>query len=51
MKNMRFSKTGEKCPRTGEWITLEDMTSTVFLHKGDEMPPYKGRSVNWQFKS
>jgi hypothetical protein len=51
MKNLNFSKTGEKCPKSGEWIVLEDMASIVILHKGDEMPAFKGRSVTWQLKT
>lgn len=50
MKNKFFSKTGDKCPINGEWITMEDQKSVVLLKKGEEMPAFKGRSVNWQFK-
>lgn len=50
MENTNLSKTGEICPRSGEWVALDDITSSVFLTKGEEMPPFKGRSINWQFK-
>lgn len=51
MKNQNLSKTGDKCPRSGEWVALDDTTSPVFVAKGEKMPPFKGRSINWQFKT
>jgi hypothetical protein len=45
-----FSKTGDKCPISGEWFTLEDNVSSVYLNQGEEMPPFNGRSVSWQLK-
>jgi hypothetical protein len=50
MKNQNLSKTGEKCPRSGEWVALDDINSSAFVKKGEEMPPFRGRSINWQFK-
>lgn len=51
MRTTNFSKTGDRCPRSGEWFTLGDNSSSVYLKRGEEMPSYKGRSVNWQIKT
>lgn len=51
MNTNYLSKTGDKCPITGEWLTLEDNSTMVFIKEGEFMPPFKGRSVNWQLKS
>lgn len=51
MRTNNFSKTGDKCPKSGEWFALEDKMSSVYLNEGDEMPSYKGRSVSWQLKN
>lgn len=51
MENMNLSKTGDKCPLSGEWVALDDKNSSIFVTQGEEMPPFNGRSINWQFKS
>lgn len=51
MSTNNFSKTGDRCPISGEWVALEDTTRSVYLIEGDEMPSYKGRSVSWQLKN
>lgn len=51
MTTNNFSKTGDRCPKSGEWVTLEEKMSSIYLKEGEEMPSYKGRSVNWQFKN
>lgn len=50
MKSQNLSKTGDKCPKSGEWLVLEDNSSLILLKEGDEMPPFKGRSVQWMHK-
>ncbi len=50
MKNKNLSRTGDKCPRSGKWVALDDIEYSVFVTRGEDMPPYKGRSINWQFK-
>lgn len=51
MDNQNLSKTGDICPKSGEWLVLEDYSSSMFIQEGEEMPAFKGRSVNWQFKN
>jgi hypothetical protein len=50
METTILSKTGERCPKTGMWVALEDMNSSVFIEEGTEMPPFKGRSISWEIK-
>lgn len=42
------AKTGEKCPETGDWKVLEQPSTIIKLNKGEELPPLKGRSVQWE---
>jgi hypothetical protein len=50
MENKNLARTGDKCPQSGEWVALEDGTSSFLLKKGEEMPSYRGRSISWQLK-
>lgn len=45
-----IAKTGESCPATGRWKVLEDPSFEEIIHEGSEMPPFKGRSVSWEFR-
>jgi hypothetical protein len=40
--------TGEICPESGIWSVVGYPTTTAPIAKGNRMPPYEGRSVNWK---
>jgi hypothetical protein len=42
-----LAKTGEICPESGVWAVVGTPTTTAPIAKGNRMPPYAGRAVNW----
>jgi len=40
--------TGEICPESGVWKVVGLNSTTAPIAKGNRMPPYSGRSVNWE---
>lgn len=41
-------KTGEICPESGIWKVMGSPSTTAPIAKGNRMPPYSGKAVNWQ---
>jgi hypothetical protein len=39
--------TGKKCTVSGEWETEGRLGTTVYVSKGELMPPYCGKNVKW----
>lgn len=44
------AKTGERCPKTGMWKVLEAPDVKVTINKESIIPPFKGRSVTWEYE-
>jgi len=40
--------TGEKCPESGVWRSLDTPSTTAPIAKGNVMPPHNGRAVTWK---
>lgn len=43
------ASTGQKCPASGLWKVMGEITSTQTVSKGDAMPHYCGKKVRWCF--
>jgi hypothetical protein len=43
-----IATTGEVCPESGVWKVVGAPTTTAPIAKGNRMPPYNNRAVNWQ---
>jgi len=41
-------KTGETCPESGVWEAQSSPSTTIPLAKGNQFPPYGGKSVTWK---
>lgn len=44
----RIAHTGEVCPESGVWRSLDSRPTTAPIARGNRMPPHGGMSVNWQ---
>lgn len=42
------ARTGEICPESGIWKVVGTPTTTAPIAKGDRMPPYGGKGVDWE---
>lgn len=42
------ARTGEKCPESGVWKVVGQPSTTAPIAKGNTMPPYDGRAVEWE---
>lgn len=42
------AKTGEKCPESGVWQSMDSPSTTAPIAKGDTMPPHNGKAVTWK---
>lgn len=42
------ARTGEICPESGEWKSLDLISTTAPIAKGNRMPPHNNASVTWQ---
>lgn len=42
------ARTGEICPESGIWKVVGTPTTTAPIAKGDRMPPYSGKAVDWE---
>lgn len=40
--------TGQICPESGTWKSLDNHSTTAPIAKGNRMPPHNGKSVDWQ---
>ncbi|GAB4919261.1 hypothetical protein MAHJHV35_36700 [Mycobacterium avium subsp. hominissuis] len=42
------ASTGQLCPASGVWQSLDYPSTTAPIAKGNRMPPHNGKSVTWQ---
>lgn len=42
------ARTGEVCPESGVWQVVGTPSTTAPIAKGNRMPPYSGKAVNWK---
>lgn len=42
------AKTGETCPESGEWHSLDYPSTSAPIAKGNRMPPHLLRAVTWK---
>lgn len=47
----RRAATGAHCPTSGDWTTPAWPALTIFIPKGDVMPPLDGVAVEWHYSS
>lgn len=43
------ANSGQRCPASGIWQVMGEITSTQTVSKGDPMPQYCGKKVSWCF--
>ena len=43
-----IAHTGETCPESGVWEAQSNPSTTAPIAKGNRMPPYNGRAVDWK---
>lgn len=44
------ASTGQKCPESGVWKSLDSPSTTAPIAKGNTMPPHNGKGVTWQLQ-
>ncbi|EUA32002.1 MULTISPECIES: hypothetical protein [Mycobacterium] len=44
----RTAHTGEICPESGVWKSLDLRPTTAPIARGNRMPPHNGASCTWQ---
>ena len=42
------ARTGEICPESGVWKSMDALSTTAPIAKGNRMPPHRGMAVNWK---
>ena len=42
------ARTGESCPESGVWKSLDTPSTTAPSAKGNTMPPHNQKAVTWQ---
>jgi hypothetical protein len=42
------ARTGEKCPESGVWKSLDYPSTTAPIAKGNVMPPHNNKAVDWE---
>lgn len=42
------ARTGEKCPESGIWKSIDTPSTTAPIAKSNVMPPHNGKAVYWQ---
>ena len=42
------AKTGEICPESGDWQSLDHPSTSGPIAKGNRMPPHNSRAVTWK---
>ena len=40
--------TGQTCPESGVWKSLDFPPTTAPIAKGNRVPPHNGKAVDWQ---
>lgn len=43
-----IARTGETCPESGVWKSMDYPSTTAPIAKGNRMPPHNGRAVDWE---
>jgi len=44
----RTASTGEKCPESGVWKSLDNPSTTAPIAIGNTMPPHNNKAVTWK---
>lgn len=39
--------TGQSCPESGVWKSMDSPSTTAPIAKSNTMPPHNGRAVSW----
>jgi len=42
------ASTGQTCPESGVWKSLDTPSTTAPIAKGNRMPPHNGNAVTWK---
>jgi len=42
------ARTGEICPESGVWQSMDYSSTTAPIAKGNRMPPHGGQAVTWK---
>jgi hypothetical protein len=42
------ARTGERCPESGVWKSMDMPSTTAPIAKGNVMPPHNGFAVTWK---
>ncbi len=42
------ARTGERCPESGVWKSMDTPSTTAPIAKGNVMPPHNGSAVTWK---
>lgn len=42
------ARTGESCPESGVWTSMDFPSTTAPIAKGNRMPPHNGVAVTWK---
>lgn len=40
--------TGEKCPESGVWKSVDESSTIAPIAKGNVFPPHNGKAVTWK---
>ncbi|WP_280254913.1 hypothetical protein [Nocardia wallacei] len=43
-----IAHTSDKCPESGVWQVVGTPSTTAPIAKGNIMPPYSGKAVDWK---
>lgn len=44
------ASTGQKCPESGVWKSMDSPSTTAPIAKGNTMPPHNGKGVTWRLQ-
>lgn len=42
------ASTGQTCPESGVWKSLDTPSTTAPIARGNRMPPHNGKAVTWK---
>ena len=42
------ASTGQNCPESGVWKSMDTPSTTAPIAKGNKMPPHNGKAVAWK---
>lgn len=43
-----IARTGQTCPESGVWKSLDNPSTTAPIAKGNTMPPHNQKAVDWK---